>query len=611
MCAVTRMAAVARKGAVRIVIVGILLGGSGPLIIGAMTTYKDESQQEVAELRGRVVDSATGNGVSGARVVVSARGNRSQVILTESSGEFLVRDVPAGSHQITVTHPSYGGGGYGQMWPGGPLRAFRFNARSPHRQPVIRLWSRAAISGALRAPEGLPIVGATVHLIPAAVSLATTIAAKPFTAVSGKDAVYRFDVPPGKYVLGTVQSYQTTCTAVVSISTCALRGRDRTLAPVREADDTKVYRTTFYRDVPQLSEAETIWVHPGESLTGMDMTVPLTGGVRVSGTVQSTDGPLPDILVRAKQLGNVGISQAISIADATALTDKEGRFMFRLLPSGHYSLYAEHRAIVRQLPIIVAGPFGPVESGSVVAKPLSDADPLFEASAQLTVGTEDIAQVDLFLRPAPFLRGVVQFDGDRPRPDIQTLTSRSVIVRSAAQDFQYARARLDDDGHFYFPSLRADTYSLSIDPLPGWSIHSVTTFGRNSSDRTADVRYQSIGNVVIYLTDRAGSIGGLVVNATGQAEPNASVFVFPSSTASPGKTVNSEQMRAVNVSELGLFESGPVEPGSYFVVAVSDASFDLDWRQPEIRQRLSRYATGVRVQDHEVTNVTLQGLAIR
>jgi Carboxypeptidase regulatory-like domain len=588
-----------------------LFGVVAAVSVAGVRLMPQQSQQP-STVTGRVVDSSTGVGIGGATVTVHLSASRtSRAVETDPSGGFVISDAAPGVYQVTATHVEYGEGGYGQMWPDGPLRLLRLSGGVPTQPIIVRLARRAAIAGTLRTSDGGPLSGVTLRLIPRS-AVPTARLAPALTAVTAEDGAYRFlQIPPGKYVLGTIQAYQTTCDSAAVASSCRQRPRDDSLKPVTLPNgDTRVYESTFFPGVNTIAQAEVIWLHSGDARSAVDFSAPLISGVRLGGIVRSTNGPLQNVLVRARRADNISLPQTISIADATTATDKDGRFTLLGVAAGDYIVRAEYSASERTRgPAIVAGPFGPVGTLSGRIAPISESNPLLEASLRLSVGSVDISTLDLSLAPAPYLKGMVQFVGDRKRPSPQDLLARSAMVRPEDGRAPSARAPLDVNGEFSFPSLAASRYFVSADPFPGWTLDAIEAFGQRLGERPIDLRYQGAEGVVIRLTDRAPSISGRVLNAAGHIETNAVVYVFPESAWLFDHS--SDQLLAIGVSDSGEFTAGPLRPGPYLVVAVTDAWFDLDWREPDVLQRLSEHAVRIQVRNQHVSGLDLRSQALR
>lgn len=559
-------------------------------------------QDPTVQFKGRVIDSASGTGVLGATVVVQRLGGQDQqprrVVETDAGGHFSVSDVSPGSYQITATHGDYSAGGYGQLWPGSALHQLRLRSGKAPDDITVRLWKPATVEGALVTEEGKPLAGATLMLLSRTAVPRLRAQVSPMQTATDDRGVYRFSaVSPGKYVLGTIQSYMTICDAGAQ-QRCSVSPRSQSLRVTRDQfGRLHVFESVFYPSASELSDAQVLWLHPGEHANGFDLTVPAVDAVEVRGTVDSTLGRLAGIAVSAIRPGNIGLD-TIELGAAVTSTDSAGRFVLLGVPPGVHTISAEYRPAIVQPLTSKNTPYGVVQSGSITVLPVSAERPLLVAQSNLIVGTEDVPSWDLTLAPAPALKGIVKFDGDSPPPSPTLLQSHSATVRAAGQNNPFASVRLSESGEFEFPSLPPRAYWLSIDRVPGWYLRSIVVDGKPASDTPIDLGIRSPSSVEVHLIDGASFIDGIVTR-NGESDPNATVFVFPPAALSGTGTDLLDDIRLINPNERGEFSAGPLQPGDYFVIAIHDAWFDLDWREPEILQALSKRAELVRLRERE------------
>ena len=112
------------------------------LCVVAWAPQAPQAPPATAVLLGQVVDAESGEPVSDVtvqmamRVAPAARGGGAGAVpgmapganqirlLTGADGKFVVRDVPVGNVQLSVSGAGYVNGGYGQTSPGGPVQPF-------------------------------------------------------------------------------------------------------------------------------------------------------------------------------------------------------------------------------------------------------------------------------------------------------------------------------------------------------------------------------------------------------------------------------------------------------------------------------------------------------
>ncbi len=564
-------------------------------------------QKRYPQLSGRIIDSSTGAGIPGVTVTVHAIGGSfRQVLETDFRGGFYLKQVEPGAYRITATRPDYSPGSYGQLWPEGPPRLLRVLNGEPSYDVTIRLWRSSAIEGTVRTQRGDGLADTNVVLISR-----TTVASLQIRPIVMKTrtnslGAYRFlGVPPGKYVVGTPQSYRTVCRPSAGRPRCVLSSLEQSLSPVDRSGRSLVYQSVFYPNANDLPEAEVLWLRPGQNMRGVDLTLPLVETVEIQGAVDSVKGPLANVDIRVGPTGNIGL-ETVELSAAVATTDERGHFVVLGVPPGLHTLLAEYRSVKVKGPTIVNTPYGLGESGSITVAPVTDQTPLLIASTPLSVGTANIVNCNLTLFRAPSLRGTLRFEGGSEQPDSKILLARSAIVRATDESLA-VRVSIDPSGEFYFPSLMPRAYFLSIENTPGWSIRSIEVGGRPVDDNQIDLSYGSIETVEMYMTNDAASIQGVVVRKDGRIEPNATVLLFPATALSQKANAWVQDGWSLHASDTGQFAVGSLKPGDYYLAAVADAWFDLDWREKDILQILARQATRIRLGERQVGRVTLTG----
>jgi hypothetical protein len=130
-----------------------------------------------AILAGQAVDAVTGAPVantliglsqragSGPNTTPTAPNTQLVVVMADSQGRFVVRDVPKGSFLLLATAPGYIVSNYGQARASGPTRTIDLNGDERNVTLKIKLWRHGVISGIVSDEAGEPVVGATVRVL--------------------------------------------------------------------------------------------------------------------------------------------------------------------------------------------------------------------------------------------------------------------------------------------------------------------------------------------------------------------------------------------------------------------------------------------------------------
>ena len=184
-------------------------------------------------------------------------------------------------------------------------------------------------------------------------------------------------------------------------------------------------------------------------------------GAMKPGTLVGPEGPVPNVGIRLVPAGAESV--ATEIDTAATISDSSGAFVFLGVPSGQYTL-----KVAKQLPLpaqpgtstIIQSGSGTVTmsfSGSPGAAPppLPEGDSLW-ASLALPVGTTDIGDLVVTLRPGARITGRVEFDGSTPPPSSDALQKLLISFEPAdggVRPFSVLRGRVGADGRVHVGEL--------------------------------------------------------------------------------------------------------------------------------------------------------------
>lgn len=566
---------------------------------------RGRDQEWTAAIAGRVIDASNGMPVSGATVAMSSRTIR-KTATTDAHGRFSMTDLVPGSYGIVASAPEYIPGGYGQLWPRGAAASLQISKSLNSKELVIPLWRFAAITGTITDNAGKTLRGIHVHLIyrPTTLGDQTAVVRQVLTDDEGS---YRFDnVYPGKYIVGAIHQYYTASEAGIP----TIRALD-SLAPTSNTGELLVARTTFYPHAYSLTEATLIPIRAGDMRTGVDFDISTVPAVRVSGVVSGFEGPT-GAHVSLTPVGSAETPISDKLQHVSTVTDKTGRFTLLGVPVGDFILRAWYRPTVVTSPRLVTNKDGRVVvAGSASDVPLSETDPLLEERFALPIASADVLDLMLTLKRGPSVRGELRFDGQRSPPNEDELAGASAVMRPLHASDAVA-AVVDRKGVFQFPTLFAGRYIFTPPSLIGWTVTSVLLNGEEVRGRALDLEYSLVNSLVVTFSDRAPTINGTVVTDSGQPNSQATVFILPSDTRLwqwPQSTT--VMMQAIRTNLTGQFSSGPLHPSRYSVVAVEDATFDFDWREPEVLRILQTRATQIVAQGTQNSTVTLRAVRFR
>ena len=596
---------------------------------------------------GRVLDAVSAAPIPS--VIVSLAGaplTASIRVLTDAKGQFLFRNVPAGSFSLRATiggnvqntgftwtgfGPQVGpylAGGYGQMRPGGLFQSIDLAADEQIADVVIKLWQGGSIDGTVRDEAGEPLVD--VFVAAARRSSDGRLLNGPSVRTDDRGAYHLATLIPGDYVI-VVPQMQAAMPSATSDTLAGATNRPlsaklansaapvfaggiavgsslvgatsstsgNTLFPVPKADALHIYQTTFAPSTTSLSAATSIRVGPGEAHTGVDVSMHPVRAVAVSGTLTDDLGPVPNFGVRL--LTREGDTGAIAFDIGYTSTDVRGRFTFPLVPSGNYRVTAKRYATTHFGPDVVLPPPGPPRAADRYGA---------SAEQELAVGDQDVTEIALHLRLGVHVSGRVEFRGSGLRPSADVVRQLLVFVSPFDPGARSMVPRPHSDGidaknGFTFGDIPPGRYLFTVNDSAAASLLSVSVGGKSVTERPVVIGTTDLSGVTIELTDRPAEVTGTVRSRAGLPDSNAGVVLFPTDRTRWSEVRTGARMfRSARASRTGTFSLRPVLPGEYFVAAIAN---DATAEFPELRflEALATVATTVRVGAGERPNVTL------
>jgi hypothetical protein len=186
---------------------------------------------------------------------------------------------------------------------------------------------------------------------------------------------------------------------------------------------------------------------------------------------------------------------------------------------------------------------------------------------EIEVGTGNLENVALALKPAVDLSGRVVIDGNHP-------AGLKITLWPPGFENGWRTGTVEADGTFVIAGVMQEKYQLQISSIPQSAYvasarvgdQEVTPAGFDFSDSAPR------SPVVITLKRSAGEIGGTVRSAAGDAMPGAIVTLVPE-PAGPGQPY---LYRRVNTDQNGQFHLTGLAPGNYGIAAWTELERDAE-----------------------------------
>jgi len=596
---------------------------------------------------GRVLDAVSNAPLASVIVSLASTPLTNTIrVLTDAKGQFLFRNVPAGSYTVRATiggniqnsgftwtgiGPQVGpylAGGYGQRRPGGLLQSIDLADGEQIADVVIKLWQGGSIDGTVRDEAGEPLVD--VFVAAARRSSDGRLLNGPSVRTDDRGSYHLGTLLPGDYVIvvpqaqaampsGTSDTLAATTnrplsaklansgapifTGGISVGSSLIGATVSTngnaLPPVPHGDALHIYQTTFAPSTTSLSAAITVRVGPGEAQTGVNVSVHPVRAVAVSGTVADDLGPVPNFGVRL--FTREDDTGAIAFDIGWTSTDSRGRFTFPLVAPGNYRVTAQRYATTRFGPDVVLPPPGPPRASEH-----------FGASAQqeIAVGDQDMSEIALHLRLGVEVSGRVEFRGTGRRPTADVMRQLLVFVSPFETTSRSLPARplsvgVSAKDAFAIPDVTSGRYVVTTNDASGAWLLNVSVGGKSVIERSILIGTTNLSDVTIELTDRPAEVAGTVRTRGGVPDANAGVVLFPTDRTRWREVRPGGRMfRSARASKTGAFTLRPVLPGDYFIAAIADDA-TAEFPEPKFLEALATVATTVRVGVSEKPSVAL------
>jgi hypothetical protein len=418
------------------------------------------------------------------------------------------------------------------------------------RDITIKLAPLGVIHGRLVNADGEALPGLTVELFKAGVLHGTRRFSFQIGRMSDDLGEYRFwDLSPGDYYLKAT-------------------GREaryvqfRGAPPLSNSDET--HGTLFYPGVPTREEAGVIRLSPGATARA-DFTMETQRAFRIRGKLlncASYNDAQISLLRGGEAMGTrVGVN-------ATT-----GDFEVADVPAGAYTLQAWERA-------------GAVEKSG---------------EETVVVTDRDVSRVTVTLNAGVTVTGVIRYQGGAP---VSGARWRSVLLLPVAASrmepgSEHEPAEVAADNSFEVLNLLPGRYYVQVLRAPGYYVHSITS---GTTDVLAEGLTVPAGvsppPLEIVMQRGGGMIEG-TVTVPSQGDRGRVVLVRRGGEAAIQDPAYSRPDGTFKVSDLA--------PGEYTAYAWTGQT-ELEYRNPAVRERVSKYAATVTVRDGETEKATLQAV---
>lgn len=567
-----------------------------------------------AVLAGQVIDDTLKQPLGGVVVTLTmvnpparaggpTSNTRRAAAVSNAEGRFVFRDVPAGRFTVTSSLAGYAAGAVGQVRPAGPSRPVDVADAARVTDLVVRMWKLSTVSGVVRDDLGEPLVGVSVWALRRSMTGGQPELAFAGGTVEATDEQGRYrlsGLSPGTFVVAVLGSTQTNPVSTVRqmLQARAAAGPSGRIGPTvtaegRESGAVQIERSgveidgwqasvgigspqpipgpggtllvqppTYYPGVTDVTAATMIPLGPGVDRHGLDFSVPLIPGVRVSGVVIGSDGPAARNAVRLIPYSTDPAALLPSRRAPSGTADDQGRFVLLGVPPGHYLLEAYRAPISADQARMLSS-----MTGEKIEAPASP-PPAVHVLVPITVGTTHVDGVTLTMTPRASVSGRVVFNGSAPVPSGDQARQIAVALVNM-QTTARIEARMTPQGGFEIRDVPPGRYHvLGESQARDWRFA-----GARSSEADVTAAGLTIANgpvidLVLAFTDKAMSLTGTVTDESGRPAVDGSVVLMPANVKgwiAAGMPV--QRTKVVQIAEDGSFQMTVDLPGEYVLVA--------------------------------------------
>ncbi len=349
----------------------------------------------------------------------------------------------------------------------------------------------------------------------------------------------------------------------------------------------------------------------GQERGGIDMQLRTVSTYSISGMLSVLGGSPANIVLH---LMSAGLRDFPLFDVATATADGSGAFTLFGVPTGDYVIRVVRSPLAPGQRLGIAGSgtnfaVRMLSSGPGAGPPPVPTEPLLHATDKVSVANAPVKNVLVTLKPGPRISGRVEFEGVAKKPATDAEWRQIGVWPEHANGYQSMTppiGQFANDGTFQLPSLLPGDYYVRATAPAGWSVKSITWQGHDLIDAPLAVATTDVADVVITLTDHAGTVGGTVYTQTDAPYESALVVFFPVNEDEwTDYGVVSPRMVSVRSGQDGTFRSRPMVQGEYFMIAIPDDQA-TEWQDPATLMTLSKTAKRVNVRDGESSNENLK-----
>ncbi|MBC7909740.1 MAG: carboxypeptidase regulatory-like domain-containing protein [Pyrinomonadaceae bacterium] len=534
-------------------------------------------------VRGRAVYDDTNRPVRRARVMLldmSSRGTQ-RTGMTNGSGEFQFKDVPAGSYVVMVDAA-------GIITPVSFIDLEDAAAEKINLEEIrknfdevvvngtntvnvkVRARRGGAVSGRVTYADGDPAINVRVNIMRKkdgkVVRFITNMNPSALLGIQTDDrGMYRIaGLPPGEYILSASETIDHTGEA-------SARDDYMGMGQMFGAGSLVV---TYYQGTTKSGDATAIQVDAGQESNEVNISL-LDRGLRtLSGTVVARHDRSPLKFARLTVASKDGASTSSPFpfaAGPNTATDEQGRFTINEIPDGSYTITVEPPYAGEEMDISSEEEGDGEEEPEPAATPAPTGTPKrkFTRKVQdVTINGSDITDLTITLSEGAIVSGVVTVEGGRPLPQTETYFMLESVSGERLTDG--TQQNVQPDGRFTIDGLPSGAFYPNVFVAPGdkYYVKAMNAGGTDLMQNPLVVpESANINNVRIVLSPDAATLSGRTLSANNTPVSGVQFALIP---ADPNKWRTRISYLFGNSEGNGSYSVSGA-PGEYLIIFLGGA----------------------------------------
>jgi Carboxypeptidase regulatory-like domain len=472
--------------------------------------------------------------------------------LSDGSGQFVFRSLAPGKYVLWGQGTAFPSQSYGQLHPLGRGKILTLSPGQDLKNVEFRMQPEVVITGRVLDEDGDPISRVPVHAL-----VESDRSGQTRYLMGGSDSTndlgeYRlFGLHAGHYYV---------------------EAAPRPWGPRSADSNGEIYAAEFYPGTFDLSQATPLDTHPGDQVSGIDISLTPVKPAQISGQVVSrlTGQPVMGAYVNVQRAGTpiVGLPGYISGAN----TNSNGTFEVDRIAPGSYLLSVQCQ---------------------------QDGKSLFGSQRVDPAGGENLSGVEMDIAPGANLTGsVILPPGGQLKPNLL-----SVILRPInGPNFYAGGARVKANGTFKLESVAPGAYRVNVFGFPEeYYLKSVTLNGADVLASGLTIYPgQPDGTLSVALSLDGGRISGIVINQ-GKPISDATVVLVPD----PPLRNRDDLYSTKHTDEQGRFSMLGLPPGDYKLFAWEDLEGE-EFKSPAFMNLFEARGQSVHIDARSTQSVELQ-----